>query len=111
MENKLKGYLDSGKYLPDFMEDFHDQKNLFKRLDVINQNRSDNYTKNISWTEAHVYTVDIFMWYMAAHGYTLQKSRKEVPFYDVDQDLAEFERSRQEEQAKVLKQLMNKSNS
>lgn len=30
--------------------------------------------------DAHVYTVDIFLWVMAGHGYTLQRSRRPFRF-------------------------------
>ena len=109
LDANLKAFLDSGKYLPNFMEDFHDQKTLFKRLNEIVEKRNDLYTKEVNWTSAQVYTVDIFLWFMAAHGYTLQKSRKKVPFYNIDNDLSEFERKRREESASVFKQFLNQN--
>lgn len=78
MDAKLKKYLNSKKYLPEFMRDFHDQKLLFRRIDEINQNSNNVYTNDISWIAAQVYTIDIFLWYMATHGYILQKSRKKL---------------------------------
>lgn len=111
MDKKLKEYLDSGEYLPDFIKDFHDQKNLFKRLDKMVENRDEDYTKDISWTAAQVYTVDVFLWYMAAHGYTLQKSRKQMPFHDAGKDLSEFEKEEFEQKANVLKSFMGQSKS
>ena len=97
--------MDSGKYLPDFMRDFHDQKNIFKRLDKIVQSRNDTYTKDIGWTSGQVYTVDIFLWFMAVHGYTLQQSRKKVEFHNIHNELGEFERKQQEQKADVLKSI------
>lgn len=111
MDSNLKQYLDSGEYLPKFMEDFHDQKNLFKRLNEMVENRQDIYTNDINWMSAQVYTVDIFLWYMAAHGYTLQKSKKKVPFYDIDYDLSEFEKKQREESINFIKQMMQKNKS
>lgn len=110
MDNELKKFLDSGEYLPDFMVDFHDQKNLFKRLDEIVSNRKDGYTKDVNWTSAQVYTVDIFLWYMAAHGYKLQKSRKKVSFYDVNYDLNEFDKKQRELNANILKNILDEKN-
>ncbi|MFF2531451.1 hypothetical protein ACFVS2_21325 [Brevibacillus sp. NPDC058079] len=107
METKLREYLDSGNYLPNFMKDFHDQKTLLKRLNRMVENRDDEETKQINWVSAQVYTIDIFLWYMAAHGYTLQKSRKDVPFYDINHDLSEFEKKQREESVSVLKQIMD----
>jgi hypothetical protein len=106
MDGQLKKWLDSGKYLPNFMEDFHDQKNVFKRVNEMVTNRKDSYTKEIDWVSAQVYTVDVFLWYMAAHGYTLQKSKKKVPFYDIDHDLSEYEKKQREASANVLKQII-----
>ena len=48
--------------------------------------------------EAHIYTIDVFLWFMAMHGYTLQRSRARVDFEDLaakvaalkDQDAAAF---------------------
>jgi len=103
----LKDYLKSGKYLPDFLQDFHDQKLFFKRLDEVVQSRNDNYTKDLNWISAQVYTIDVFLHFMAVHGYTLQKSRKKVEFFDIYTELSEFEKKRREEQAGILMQALS----
>lgn len=76
-----------GQYLPEFMRDFHDQKDLFKALqDVVDRANAKNGSHrslNASWTEYHIYTVDIFLWVLAAHGYTLQRSRRRFGFRDI----------------------------
>lgn len=81
-------WLKSGEYLPDFMRDFHDQKDLFKALQEVVERRNEkdgklSYTHDLTWVTAHVYTVDVFLWVLARHGYTLQRSRKRVTFSDV----------------------------
>lgn len=77
----------AGEYLPEFMRDFHDQKDLFKALqDVVDRANAKNGSHrslNASWTEYHIYTVDIFLWVLAAHGYTLQRSRRRFGFRDI----------------------------
>ena len=103
-EEKLNAYLKSGEYLPDFMRDFHDQKTLFKRLDKIVQNRNDGH--GIDWINAQIYSVDVFLWYMAFHGYTLQKSRKKVQFGSIESDLSSFEKEQMELRANVLKSFL-----
>ncbi|AHK11168.1 hypothetical protein S14_56 [Shewanella sp. phage 1/4] len=70
-----------GKHLPHFMRDFHDQKDLFKAMTVYFDN-SDECPVN--WVDGHVYTIDWFLWFMAAHGYTLQKNRSAVEFLDYE---------------------------
>jgi hypothetical protein len=110
LDTNLKEYLNSGKHLPDFLRDFHDQKLFFKRLDEINQNRKDKYTENVNWISGQCYTIDVFLWFMAAHGYTLQKSRKQVPFYDINHDLSIFEEKQREASANMIKQIFNQKN-
>jgi len=70
--HEMKAWLKAGKHLPSFMRDFHDQKDLFKT--VGGYDRDDPYP-DISWIDGHTYTIDRFLWWMAAHGYTLQKCR------------------------------------
>lgn len=74
----------SGAYLPEFMRDFHDQKDLFKAMqDVVersNEKHGGHRALNATWTDYHIYTVDIFLWVLAAHGYTLQRSRQRFGF-------------------------------
>lgn len=86
-------WLHSGEYLPEFMRDFHDQKDLFKALQEVVERRNEkdglSYTKDLNWVTAHVYTIDIFLWVLARHGWTLQRSRKRVPFSDICQFTAQ----------------------
>ncbi len=63
--------IESERYLPSFMRDFHDQKDIFKSISWWGQNSK----ANIEWIKAHCYVIDIFLKFMALHGYTLQKSR------------------------------------
>lgn len=100
-EPVVTGWLRSGEYLPDFMRDFHDQKDLFKAVDEVRQRSVErnggSYMRDLSWSDAHVYTVDIFLWMMARHGYTLQRIRKRgVTFPDVGDFTAEAKRRERE---------------
>ena len=80
-------YMKSGQYLPEFMRDFHDQKDLFKsihgRLDQAHEKDPKFEVMPESWRDAHVYTVDAFLWFMARHGYTLQRSRRHYSFGNI----------------------------
>jgi len=80
-------WLKSGEYLPPWLRDFHDQKDFFKALDEVAQRSveaGNNYIRDISFASAQVYTIDIFLWMAARHGFTLQRSRKRVRFNDLD---------------------------
>ena len=86
MSRDLKAWLDSAEYLPDFMRDFHDQKDLFKTIhELVNAHDG---TKAISWRDAHIYTIDVFLWFMARRGYTLQRSRVKCEFLDIHETIA-----------------------
>lgn len=80
----LSKWLQSGEYLPVFMRDFHDQKDLFKAMHHIITNANENGNAR----DGHIYVVDTFLWYMARCGYTLQKSRKDVQFRSLDDDIS-----------------------
>ena len=89
-DHKTLSWMRAGGYLPKFMRDFHAQKDVFKTI-------ADHYAKRdetrpheaVDWVRAHIYTIDLFLWWMALHGYTLQKSRKRVPFDSIADDVNE----------------------
>jgi len=105
-------YVESGENLPDWMQDFHDQKDLFKAIyDLWKGSDNAKVLDNITWVDAHVYTIDVFLWWMGLHGYKLQKSRKKgVDFYDPIQTIEDFKKARNAEIAKIFaKTLKEKS--
>ena len=84
----LTKWLQSSEYLPEFMRDFHDQKDVFKAMHNTITNANDNGNAR----DGHIYVVDTFLWYMARCGYTLQKSRKQVEFKDINDDIERMRR-------------------
>ena len=86
-EQSFDQWRKSGDYLPEFMRDFHDQKDLFKALQDVVERSNDKHgghrSLNATWTDYHIYSVDIFLWVLAAHGYTLQRSRRKFGFASV----------------------------
>lgn len=102
MTASVNEWLKSGEYLPQPLRDFHDQKDVFKAIDEVVQRRADNYTKDVSWVSAQVYTIDLFLWLMAKHGYTLQRSRKRVEFQDLDEWVSAAKEERQSQMVSML---------
>ena len=84
--DRLSEWLNSGEYLPRFMRDFHDQKDIFKTMHNTIHNADDNGNPR----DGHIYVVDTFLWYMARCGYTLQRSRKDVPFKELQEDIDRY---------------------
>jgi hypothetical protein len=100
-------YVESGEHLPDFMKDFHDQKDLFKAFYEQWNDGSVQVLKDVSWRDAHVFTVDIFLWWMGLHGYKLQKTRKKgVAFPEPEQTIKELREEAREKFSKLLKARM-----
>ncbi len=82
-----KKWMESGGYLPRPLRDFHDQKDAFKAIhEIVSGNDG---TKQITWVQAHIYVIDVFLWFMALRGYTLQKSRMKFDFADFEKTVAE----------------------
>lgn len=88
MSEKKKSNLqwrNSKDHLPDFMRDFHNQKDLFKALSSSFAN-SDECP--VDWRDGHIYTVDWFLWFMAIHGYKLTKTTAKVEHKDIDEAIS-----------------------
>lgn len=83
MANPVDQWREEHKHLPPFMRDFHDQKDLFK---AIHQTMKD--THGVDWVAGQIYVIDIFLWWMAKRGYTLQRNRTKLPFNDIQADIA-----------------------
>ena len=79
----------SGKYLPGFMRDFHDQKDTFKALHDTVAVEKHEYAKDIRWVAGQCYVIDLFLWHMARHGYVLRKADKKLPFDDIEKTNAD----------------------
>ncbi|MEX2986862.1 hypothetical protein AB4K08_00850 [Serratia fonticola] len=88
-DRMLAKWLKSGEYLPAFMRDFHDQKDIFKAMHFTITNADENGNAR----DGHIYVVDTFLWYMARCGYTLQRSRKGVEFRDMEEDIEQMRKA------------------
>ncbi len=97
-DDPLYAWLKSGNYMPPEFRDFHDQKNLFKAMHNTIQNANENGNAR----DGHIYVVDTFLWYMARCGYTSQRSRKKVPFKNMEDDINKYWQEASERFSKVL---------
>jgi|GEM_PF-1256769 hypothetical protein len=92
----IQDYMESRVWLPSFMRDFHDMKTVFKAIeDGIVKNRIESHdlsfkAGNVNWCDAMAYTIDIFLWFMAEHGYTLQKVNNSLDRYDIQKTIKEW---------------------
>lgn len=87
MIRNLDQWLKAGAYLPAPLKDFHDQKDLFKTMHgSIDPNHA--ALKDVNWIAGQGYVIDIFLWFMARRGYTLQRVRAKGDFRDLGADIA-----------------------
>ena len=101
MDQTARNWRDDALHLPRFMRDFHDQKDLFKAIHGTYDIKPGSMT-DIPWTNAQCYVIDIFLWFMAMHGYTLQKTRKKAEFSDIEKTVKTIRSRDSEAFAKML---------
>lgn len=80
-------YVKSGAHLPAPLRDFHDAKELFKTMHDRMDVEGNEYAKGVTWVAGQCYVIDLFLWFMAKRGWTLQRSRADVDFIDLADDL------------------------
>jgi hypothetical protein len=98
-------------YLPDFMKDFHDQKDLFKAIHELYKDNESLKKMPQSWVDNHIFVVDYFLWFMGQHGYKLQKVRKKgVEFYDLQATINQSKGRLVQRFAEILKSHESKPN-
>lgn len=107
MADALDNWMKSLRYLPLFMRDFHDQKDLFKAVHELIAVEKHEYAKDVSWVVGQCYVIDIFLWFMAKRGYTLQKSRTKLPFADLHEDIERAKEVRSNHYAQMLERRSN----
>jgi hypothetical protein len=80
-------------YLPLFMTDHSAMVEIFRRLDEMRlrslAKNGGTYMASMTYVDAACYVVDIFLWYMARCGYTLQKTPKSKREAMQDRELQE----------------------
>lgn len=86
-ETNIDSWLKSGEYLPEPLRDFHDQKDVFKAMHEIIKERPGDFIKRPTWVEGQVYVIDVFLWFMARRGYTLQRTKRRGAFRDLAADV------------------------
>jgi len=95
MDDGLKQWRKDGKHLPYVLRDFHGQKDIFRAMHEMTEVDKNEYAKDISWVSGHCYVIDCFLWFMARHGYTLQRSRARIKFEDLGGNVEACNRHRQ----------------
>lgn len=80
----------AGRHLPHWLRDFHAQRSVFRTLHSLTRPQAGEEEK-VGWVDGQIYVIDTFLWFMARHGYTLQKSRARLPFDDLSVSIEHVE--------------------
>jgi hypothetical protein len=83
----IEKWLKSGEYLPRPLRDFHDQKDTFKAIHQTVKVQGIRGEEPVDWVSGHCYVIDVFLWYMARRGYTLQRTCRKGEYRDLDADV------------------------
>lgn len=105
MADKLANWMKAGKHLPEVMRDFHDQKDLFKAMHDMQRpvdGSSPSPADAVDFMTGQCYVIDRFLWFMARRGYTLQRSRAQLPFLDLQADVKVATERRNEQLSALL---------
>jgi hypothetical protein len=113
MGDAIDAWMKAGKYLPDVLRDFHDQKDVFKAMHDM-QKPADpadaiSGAYSLSFVTGQCYVIDRFLWFMARRGYTLQRSRARLPFRDLQADVAAATAKRDAHDAGLLNAFLSAS--
>ena len=88
----IQKWFESRQYLPPFLRRHDSQKDLFKCIHGSVDVGLSVPMSPPNWIDAQCYVIDVFLWYMAKRGYTLQRCRnRSIDFYDLQKDLEAFE--------------------
>ncbi|MGY6256577.1 hypothetical protein ACXIVK_24210 [Paraburkholderia caledonica] len=107
-DDSLTSWLKSGRYLPRFMRDFHDQKSLFKAMHETADIDGHEYARKVDWVTGQCYVIDIFLWFMARRGYTLQPARADQAFLDIHETIRVQNERRHAAETAALKSMFDK---
>lgn len=101
-ETNVDDFLNSGEYLPEPLRDFHDQKEVFKAMHEIVREDPMAIVKRPDWITGQCYVIDVFLWFMARRGWTLQRTRRKGNFRDLDADVRVRTENREAASASIL---------
>lgn len=109
MSGDMDAWLQAGRHLPTALRDFHEQKALFTAMHTLQDagstagapagsaRTSPEQLFDVSPAAGHAYVIDRFLWFMARRGWTLQRSRADLPFSDLKSDVEAVRKARSEQ--------------
>lgn len=103
MDPAVQAWRKAGKHLPKELRDFHAQKDLFVTMhEMLGPPDPKDMIKRPNWVEGHTYTIDCFLWFMARHGYTLQRARAKLPFDSLPANVKAIKDARNAQFTRIL---------
>ncbi|NTF17993.1 hypothetical protein G6L37_06220 [Agrobacterium rubi] len=90
-------------HLPDILREYGDQEDIFRAMHgLTGWNDLDNVSSDITHIEGREYVVDLFLPFMAQHGYVLRKDPELAGARDLDTSLGQFEQLEREARQSLI---------
>lgn len=103
MDPQLQAWRKAGKHLPDCLKDFSAQGDVFRAMhEMIGPQDPQDLIRRPTCVEGHCYVIDYFLWFMARHGYTLQRSRAALAFDSLQDSISAVRARHNAMWAKIL---------
>ncbi len=119
-EQELNEKLKNQQFLPAWMRDFHEQKDVFKSFsqwfrEALKNHRAKSdmdcltdALDGLGWVDIHIFMVDYFLYWMATQGYHLQKWNPKCGTYDIHETIAKRRKQELEDLHALISQRKNK---
>lgn len=109
---QIEYYKKELKYLPDYLRDFHNQKDLFKMIHGwYNQNyKETELLKKISFREGQIFIIDFVLWCLVRYGYKIQYNNMDKSkFNNYSEQLNNWQKVKNETEISALTNFLKKT--
>jgi hypothetical protein len=92
MNDKLKHWIESGMHLPKVMRSPESRLLASSMIFEVTKDISEKHLITLTEEMAYRYMFECFLPFMAEHGYVIRRSRLDMPFQDLQSEMAAFKR-------------------
>ncbi len=111
-DSNIEYYRKELKYLPDFIKDFHNQKDLFKIIHGwYNPHSIENeLLKKITFRDGQIFIIDYVLWCLSKYGFKIQRNNIEKSkFNSYFEQLNNWQKTKSETEISALTNLLKKT--
>ena len=109
---QIEHYKKELKYLPEYLRDFHNQKDLFKMIHGwYNPNYKETELLNkITFRDGQIFIIDFVLWCLVRYGYKIQyNNMNKSKFNNYDNQLSNWQKVKSETEISALTNILKKT--